>query len=199
MSNKSRWTREEEINLVKNISGGVTFADLAIKHDRSENAIELRLKQIIYENVLSGKSIDSLSKTLNMNKDRVQQYYYAYKDFIEKKTGGSKINNNVHIPTVINIDKPKPIIPTRQVVATFEQHKEPVIEKHLDITEMTGGNKNKSKLDKINNKLKKLELENKIMKLIVENKDLSSKLNNLIKDKKVDANVKNVIKLVRDS
>ena len=200
MSNKSRWTRDEEINLVKNISGGATFTDLAIKHDRSENAIELRLKQIIYENILSGKSIDTLAKTLNINNDKIQQYYYSYKDFIEKKSGGHKsISSNIHKSiNTSHIDN------TVNNLVTNKHSNQT----HLSITEMTGGKSNThdkfnteytNNIHKINSKLKKLELENKIIKLVVENKDLTAKLNDLIQNNRVDSNVKNVIKFIRNS
>lgn len=87
MSNKSRWTRDEELELIKDISNQITLDKLTLKHNRTESALELRLKKIIYENALSGKSLESIAKLLNLPEDKTRQYFYSYKDFKEKHTG----------------------------------------------------------------------------------------------------------------
>jgi len=180
-NSRSRWTREEELELIKNISNKVSFTDIATKHNRSVSAIELRLKKIIYENVTSGKQFETISKLLNIDIDKIKQYYYSYKEFSEKHdqqleqpviTNNQQINtNNLENINKFNMDN---IFSPKYV--------------------QSGGNK----LNKIERKLKKLELENKILHLIVENKEMTHKLNKLIKDGKVDKSVKKLIKTVRN-
>jgi hypothetical protein len=175
MSNKSRWTREEELNLIKDISLGTTLDSLAIKHNRSVSAMELRLKKIIYENASEGKSLESISKLLNIPEDKVRQYFYSYKEFREKHTG---LVDDV-IPVINNQSKSNDI--------------------HQSKSEQTGGSKGGSdeKMNKIKSKLRKMEEENRIIKLIVENKELTHKLNKLIKEGKLDESVKKLIKILR--
>lgn len=172
MSNKSRWTRDEELNLIKDISAGVSLEKLAEKHNRSISAIELRLKKIIYENMLAGKSLDMISKLLNISEDKTRQYFYSYKEFKEKHTG---LVDDINISNKIDNEE----------------------KQNVEI--QSGGKSSNEKMDKIKSKLKKMEEENKIIKLIVENKELTHKLNKLIKDGKLDESVKKLIKIIRKS
>ena len=48
----TRWTREEEGKLLKLIASGKTCKELTGGFNRSENALELRLKKIIYDNIV---------------------------------------------------------------------------------------------------------------------------------------------------
>lgn len=178
MSNKSRWTSEEELNLVKDISTGISLEILAQKHNRPITAIELRLKKIIYGNVSSGKTVEQISKLLNLSEDKIKQHYYSYKDHKEKYDITPNINKqNIKPVDILLGDKNQ-----NGGSITKEQ-----------------GSFNDKKLDKIDTKLKKIELENKILRLIVENKDLTHKLNRLIKEGKVDKSIKNLIKVVRNT
>lgn len=183
MSNNSRWTQEEEMSLIKNISTGVSTELLAQQHERSVSAIELRLKKIIYENAKSGKSLATISKLLNTPLDKVTQYFYSYKEFKEKQSG---VKDDIEIKVEPNSNK---------FESEMQVGGKNNIDAHIEKAFMEPNN-----LDKIESKLKKLEMENKILKLIVENRDLSHKLDKLIKEGKVDKkNIKNLIKLVRKS
>ena len=84
---KNRWTKEEEVGLIKDIASGINIDVISQKNNRSTSAIELRLKKIIYENVSSGKNIDEISKILNIHVEKTRQYFYSYKDFKEKHMG----------------------------------------------------------------------------------------------------------------
>ncbi len=183
MSNKSRWTSEEELNLVKDISTGISLEILAQKRNRPITEIELRLKKIIYGNISSGKTVQQISKLLNLPDDKISQHYYSYKEYKEKYGNISDTHKQ----------KAHPIDPYHGHSGSGNIHQ-------------SGGNLhaehgffNNKKLDKIDTKLKKIELENKILRLIVENKDLTHKLNRLIKDGKVDKSIKNLIKVVRNT
>ena len=172
---KNRWTKEEEVGLIKDIASGINIDVISQKNNRSTSAIELRLKKIIYENVSSGKNIDEISKILNIHVEKTRQYFYSYKDFKEKHMGivdnvmvnKNKINNNNIIVANNNT----------------EQH--------------GGSHKEKSYKTKINIKLEKLELENKALKLMIENKNLTNKINNMISEGTIDKNIKKIIKKIR--
>ena len=112
---KSRWTKDEEIKFIKSLSKGRSFEELSLDHDRSVSALELRLKKIIYDNIIKGIEASKLSKKLNIDEDKIMQYYYSYKEFREKNG-----------KTVENIDltkkdiSPKPLNPSKKVESLGE-------------------------------------------------------------------------------
>ena len=81
----ARWTLEEEKKLIKAVKHGENLDNLAKEFNRSENALELRIKKIIYDTIAEKKSLKSVAKTLNFTEDKVKQYFYSYKDMMEKK------------------------------------------------------------------------------------------------------------------
>lgn len=94
MSTNLKWTREQELELVNYVAHGKSLEVYCQMHNRSMNAIELRLKKIVYENYLAGRSLETISNILKLNIEKVAQYYYSYKEFIEKKNGvNSQLNN----------------------------------------------------------------------------------------------------------
>ena len=153
----NRWTQNEESKLLKLIASGKTCKELAGGFNRSENALELRLKKIIYDNINNKKPVEKISELLHMNKDIIMQYYYSYKDYIEKqqKEGGG---NNLSIMTN-NISESK-------------------------LNKISNMNNNDNILNGGNsgNKLYKLEEQNKKMKLILENYILKHKITKLLKN-----------------
>ena len=104
MSN--RWNKEEEKNLLKDISKGNSFNDLANKYNRSSNGLELRLKKIIYEFAIKNNSVSKMSKTLNIEENKLIEYYYNYKEFLEKN-GKETVNINLQCGGKDNLDKLK--------------------------------------------------------------------------------------------
>jgi hypothetical protein len=58
-----RWTREEEASLIKDISSGRRFNELIPKYNRTELALEMRLKKIVYENIIGGRQIPNKRTT----------------------------------------------------------------------------------------------------------------------------------------
>lgn len=99
-----RWTREEELKLVKQVAGGKSFSDIGKEHDRSESAIKLKVQKIVFNNIVGGKSASNISNKLNLPLDTIKQYFYSYKDFYEKKKGEVKFNVNL---LEDNKEKPK--------------------------------------------------------------------------------------------
>jgi hypothetical protein len=152
----SRWTLEEERKLLKLIASGKTCKELCGGFNRSENALELRLKKIIYDNINNKKPIDKISELLHMNKDIIMQHYYSYKDYVEKQQQrGGNISDNIINDTHISETK---INKLNNI--------------NLSQNQMIGGNK-----------LQKLEEQNKKMKLILENYMLKHKITKLLKNK----------------
>jgi hypothetical protein len=198
---KNRWTKDEELLLIKDIASGINIDIIAKTKNRSSSAIELRLKKIIYENISSGKNINDIAKILNINIDKIRQYFYSYKDFKEKHTG---IVDNVMMNKNIAQIKDN-LIDELHMGKNNAQFNDIINKNNIHI----GGNGEsiynekikkqddvfiKSKIDK---KLNKLELENKALKLIVENKDLTNKINNMISEGNIDKNIKKIIKNIR--
>lgn len=185
MSNNTRWNKNEELELIKDICKGVPLNDIATKHNRSSSAIELRLKKIIYENVISGKSLSEIASILSMDEERIRQYFYSYKDFREKhKLSTHDITNNI----------------THDVVSIECKNKDMNTNNNQNSNSnniMVGGRIDKSN-SKIEHELNKLELENKALRLILENKMLTSKINKLIKEGSLDKDIKKIIKNIRE-
>jgi hypothetical protein len=93
----NKWTIEEESKMLKMIQNKNKIKDISLLFNRSENAIELRLKKIIYENINNGKSIEFISKILNLSKDKIKKYYNSYVDRIKKDNKYKKRLNNLKI------------------------------------------------------------------------------------------------------
>jgi hypothetical protein len=151
----NRWTIEEESKLLKSISTGKTCKELCGGFNRSENALELRLKKIIFENISNGKPADRISTLLNMPKDKIMQYYYSYKDYVDKqqnKQSGGDINVSEKINQTTKLEQ---------------------INKNMNINtnNISGGYDN----------LENLETQNKKMKLLIENYILKQKLSKILK------------------
>lgn len=87
MSANLKWTRQHELELINDVANGKSLEMFAQGHNRSVSAVELRLKKIIYENCVSGKSFQTISQLLKINLDKITQYYYSYKEFKEKRGG----------------------------------------------------------------------------------------------------------------
>lgn len=193
----SKWTKEEELDLIKDIANGLQIEHIAIKRNRSNSAIELRLKKIIYENIIAGRSAEIMSKKINMPIDKIKQYFYSYKDFKEKHSDKieDKINLKINKSDFFHDHKNQHDSSTvfTKLHHEIEKIKENTNEKHSNL------NYNKKlKSTDLENKIKQLELENKLINLIVENKQLNSQLNKLIKDGKVNKNIKIAIKNIRE-
>jgi hypothetical protein len=170
----NRWTFEEESKLIKSISAGKTYKELSGGFNRSENALELRVKKIIYENIINKKPIDRISQLLNMSKEKVMQYYYSYKDHFErenklkedKQFGGQNING-IELDNKTNLSNQSEYSKLSKLNNNINN---PIIEREKQF----GGN---DKQEKIN----KLEMENKKMKLLLENYMLKHNLTKVLK------------------
>jgi len=178
----NRWTIEEESKLLKLIATGKTCRELSganYNFNRSENALELRLKKIIYENINNNKSPDKISQLLNIPRDKIMQSYYSYKDYIEKQkqSGGvsDNDNNNKNLSVSNNMSNK---------INNLQNN----FNKHQDIKQNGGDNMSLDRIERQNRKMKLL-LENYILKQKL-SKLLKSNHNNLQKEA-LDALIKN--------
>ena len=170
------WTKDEEIKLLKEIADKKSISELAKIHDRSENAIELRLKKLIYDNIVGGKSKSSLAKLLNIEPDKIKQYYYEYKGFIEKKG--------------MTVDKEK--------LSDIEHKLDKDISREKSKKSEKSDKSNKSKKEeKIKDRLRKLEKENKVMKEILDNIGMKKKIDKLIDHGFLNSKIKSIIKKIK--
>lgn len=113
-----RWSIDEKLELMKLYASGMSYDDIGKKINRSSNAIKLRLEQIIYNNIVKNKSIESLMKSFNTTSDNIKQMYYSHKSFkqgrgepvidvdFDKKTIQSNDNERIK-KEVTQIDKIK--------------------------------------------------------------------------------------------
>ena len=185
----NRWTFAEESKLLKLISSGKTCKELSGGFNRSENALELRVKKIVYENISNNKSPEKISELLSMPKDKVMQYYYSYKDHLEREqklaggnVGGTKdtLSERSQVKMDQNLSK---IDNLSRLNQNPIKHTKPIEFNNINNTNNNnnkiGGSYTSEKLEK----LEKLELQNKKMKLLLENHILKHKLAKLFKSK----------------
>lgn len=144
----ARWTLEEEKKLIKAVKHGDSLDRLAKDFNRSENALELRIKKIIYDTISEKKSLKSTAKSLNFTEDKVKQYFYSYKDMMEKK--GKKTID------IVDDDKDK----DKKKNNELEREKKKINHKTANLERIKNQN------DKMMVILKHIELKKEIKKLL---------------------------------
>jgi hypothetical protein len=166
----ARWTTSEEGKLLKLIASGKTCKELTGGFNRSENALELRLKKIIYDNINNNKPVEKISELLHMNKDIIMQHHYSYKDYIEKQKGGNADNSgNDNNPNIMSTK-----INSESKINKLNTQMNNNIQ-NIQNKNMIGGNSS--------DRIQRLEEQNKKMKLILENYVLKHKITKLLKNK----------------
>lgn len=108
------WDKNEELKFLQEIASGKSMEIIAKEHDRSASALDLRLKKIIFDNITAGKKEESMAKLLNMPHDKVKQYFYEYKGFLEKKGKLDDVVNDVKTNIGQPVQQPnKPTVITK--------------------------------------------------------------------------------------
>ena len=74
------WTQDKELELITMIKNNINVEDIAKRFNKSKHEIELRLGKIIHENLKGNKTIDIISKLINMSNDKIVKYHCLYKD-----------------------------------------------------------------------------------------------------------------------
>jgi len=171
----ARWNINEEKQLINDIAQSKSYQELAPKYNRTANALELRIKKIVYDNISANKSIDMIGGHLNLPTDKVKQYFYSYKEMLEKRgmkplAEGSLSNNNNNIDNKIENDTKTNIIKENSVVNKLVNQK--------------GGDNN------INN----IRNENEVFNDILKNISMRKKLKKLLKEGKLNNNMKKILR-----
>ena len=134
---KGGWSKIEELNFVKDIANSKTMDELSIKYVRTKEELQHRLSKIIYDNIISGKSIDKVSAILKIPLDKSQSLFNSY------------ITSNAHLLK----DKPQQMQP---------QHMQP---QHIQAPNIQkSGCVNDFKFLENENKIMKIIIENKNLK-----------------------------------
>ncbi len=172
-----RWTKEEETSLIKDIHGGYRCKDLITKYGRTELALDMRLKKIIYENIVGGRQPPHLAKALRLPEDVINQYYYSYKEHLSRQDK----------PPASQQELPKSNDPVQDAIDKIDGGLGMPDVPPIKI--QSGGTKM--------NRMESLEKENRMLKAIIENKDLRDRLNKLAKKGELDNKTKKMIKLLK--
>lgn len=170
----TRWTVQEERNLIQDIKNNKSFQELAPKYNRSPNALELRIKKIVYDNISANKSIEMVGGHLNLPTDKVKQYFYSYKEMLEKRGNkplaeGSFGNNNN------NLDNN----PKTNIIKEIKENS--VVDK---LVNQEGGDNN----------ISNIRNENEVFNDILKNVIMRKKLKKLLKEGKLNNNMKKILR-----
>ena len=181
-----KWAKDEELQFVKGVANGKTFDELAIIHNRTSSALELRLKKIIYDNVSKGRGVSKLAKGLNLDKNKVIQYYYSYAEFREKN--GKDV---VHADIDNKSDK-------KHDNKSDKKHDDKSDNKsvHREINHKVLKKSTEYKVHKIESKMNILEKQNKLLEIVIKNNRMRKYINQLNKDGRLDSATKKIIKKI---
>jgi transposase len=81
----TRWTKNDEYDMVKLVQRGTSLEDIAKGYNRSVEDIEKRLKKIIYENIAKGLSCKAVSKILKLPEEKINLYFDLYNEYRKKQ------------------------------------------------------------------------------------------------------------------
>lgn len=178
----AKWTLEEEKKLIKAVKNGDSLEIMAKEFGRSENALELRIKKIIYDTVAEKKSIESIANSLKFTNEKTKQYFYSYKDMLEKngkktidliQEGGAKKDSKKDSRKDYRKDK-------KDIKSNLERNK-------LD---------SKKKPQYID--IDRIKKQNEHMTIILKHIELKKEIKKLLSDGKIDGKLKLTLKQLFD-
>lgn len=146
---------------------------------------ELKLINFIREK----KTYDDIASILN--KDKKSVIFRLQKIIYENKKNGKSFEM---ISSITNL-------PIEDVIYNYQEYKNLVDNKETKDIKIVKENKENienKKNDWVDEKIKILERENKFIKLILENKILQKKINLLIEHNKLNKNIIDIIKKIRE-
>jgi hypothetical protein len=181
-TNKKRWDSTQKKELMKLYSKGKSYQEMGNVLNRSPNAIKLRVESIIYDNLVRGKSVHTLSRMLNIDSDMVKQLYYSHKSF--KQSRGEPTTD---VDFAIETNNTN-LVPQSSQRHYYNQHQQIAAGKRtIRSNNSTVNDKNNShKRSKNNDILERLEGENRILDEIIKNYRMKKHLRKLYVDGKLD-------------
>ena len=190
---KSRWTKEEDLKFIKGVADGKSMDELSQVHDRTSTALELRLKKIVYDNMVKGKSAEGLARNLHIHKDKVLQYYFAYIDFREKN-GKDVKRININTSSKKSQDGGHRSHRSKKHKKEKSKSKSKSKSKTITVKHHSGGDR----VEKMNSKISDLEKQNKLLDNIIKNNKMKSHVRKLYRDDKLDSKMRKIVKRMKD-
>jgi DNA primase len=166
--NNNKWTLDEEKKLVLKLRGGYQMKTIAEESGRSYGAIKERLKKIIFENIKdinNQNEVEKVSRSLNLDKELIGKYYYDYEKRLQPKQEQPKQEQPKQ-------EQPKQEQPKQEQPKQEQEQPKPI--------EQTGG--------------QNLKRQNEMLEDIVKNYELKKQIGNLIRNKKLDEETKDILK-----
>ena len=111
MDNFKKWTQTEELNLLQEYKT-MPIDDIARKHDRSINAIHMRLKNIAVKMSDIGVNYNTIMNETGCSETDIQEHKEYIKQ--QRNTGKNDNNDNITLQLVMN-----EIIKLRTMVETL--------------------------------------------------------------------------------
>lgn len=68
-----KWSIKEEEQLLKEVEEGLSDADIAKKHERSEGAIAVRRKKVALDMFKDGKTLEQIQKSTGVSEDEINE------------------------------------------------------------------------------------------------------------------------------
>ena len=90
----SPWTQDDELEMVKLIRRKISLEDISKQYNRTVEDIEKRLKKVIYENIMRGKSCKVVSEILNLPEEKINLYFNSYKEYKKRHDEKHELNDN---------------------------------------------------------------------------------------------------------
>jgi len=203
----ARWNINEEKQLINDIANSKSYQELAPKYNRSANALELRIKKIVYDNITNNRTPEMIGGTLNLPIDKIKQYYYSYKEMLDKRNkptldidfnnknieGG---NNQINNKQITNKQITNKQITNKQITNKQITNKQinSIIENNDNNINLIGGDK-KNKDEKLVNIIE----QNETFKEVINNIKMRKKIIKLLKNGKLSPEMKDILTDILDN
>ncbi len=143
-----RWSDNEELILLDELSNNISINDIAINHNRTMGGIKARIKEISLKMYNNGISIEEISKKTFLSHNQILNFAKTKKESEKKQNKESSDFNMVQIKDEINLI-------SKNIELTYKLLEHTILK--LDIH-----------VEKTNKELEKLFNENKELKKYIE-------------------------------
>lgn len=104
-NHKALWTRKEEQDLIFELNNDNTLKIIAEKHNRSENAIKLRLASMIQKEVDKGTVKKKILSAFNITDEMMSNLLECKRRFEDSKTTSSPATSGSAVATSLILEK----------------------------------------------------------------------------------------------
>jgi hypothetical protein len=99
----TKWTEEEETQLLSEINKNMKYKDIAIIHNRTINGISARVKHIAYQLYQKNNTIDEIMRITKLSKDQFDDAIKRRENKVREIKHAEKEPINTERPTRNNI------------------------------------------------------------------------------------------------